>query len=150
MHTPEPGPASSRPDERGRPRAVIGLSLSSSYNPKIARATPEESTVVVAHGAVLKLVPTGPLYTRRYDDAGNPIPIAPEHLLRYYFAVSIEDEEVVLEQVADEFGCKTWFSFSQGSFPLAVGKPVSIYLNVPGGGPEWTLALLRIEQDART
>jgi hypothetical protein len=120
--------------------------LSARAHPAIQPPPPESFTETVADGEILKVVPRGKLYTAGVRD--------PKELLRYYFRVSIKDQEVILTQVADEYGKKDFFDLddrlpSEGygerrTFSLKPGKPVSFSYNVPGGGPAWTLSVAHI------
>jgi hypothetical protein len=136
--------------------ATIIMVLSAITMPVQKAPTPETYTETVADGEILKVVPKGKLFTMGTDDHGQPIPLEPKRILKYYFRVAIKDQEVVLTQVPDDFGKSDFFdltdqSLSEGygvkrTFSLKPGHPVSFSFNVPGGGPAWTLSLKSIDQ----
>ena len=136
--------------------ATIVMVLSAVAMPVVKLPPPETFIETVGDGEILKVLPKGKLYTTRSDDHGQPIALEPRQILRYYFRVSIKDQEVVLTQVPDEYGRSSFFdltdpSLSEGygvrrTFSLKPGKPVSFSYNVPGGGPAWTLSLKSISK----
>ncbi len=119
-------------------KATFRLSLSGRAHPSVPRPKPQTHESTVADNEVLKLIPPGEL--ARTD---------------YFFRVRIEGQTVRLTQIPDDARRMTMFSFDEGDrthnaepgapFQVEKDKPVVIYLNVPGGGPEWTITLLGIE-----
>src|SRR5271168_3314848 len=90
-------------------QATIVMVLSARAHPAIKPPPPETFTETVADGEILRVVPKGKLFTTGTDDHGNSIPLDPKRLLRYYFRVAINGGEVLLTQVADEYGKKDFF-----------------------------------------
>lgn len=134
--------------------ATIVMVLSALTMPVQKAPAPETYTETVADGEILKVVPKGKLFTMGTDDHAHPIPLDPKQIIRYYFRVSLKDQEVVLTQVPDEYGKSDFFDLtgrlpSEGygvkrTFSLKPGQPVKFSYNVPGGGPAWTLSLQSI------
>jgi hypothetical protein len=133
--------------------ATIQLDLTGTPRPGIEPPPVETHTVCVPVEGVLKLIPQGDLFTQGCDDEGKTERLPPEQWLRYYFHLAVAGDAVQLTQVPDEYSFMPPYGFRGGptwqapwtSFRLQLREPVTIYYNVPGGGPEWTLTLLELK-----
>ena len=123
------------------PLATFQLALSGRAHPSVPKPKPEIVVQTVAAGGVLKLT--------------QPVDLPPEQVLRCHFRVQIKGEAVELTQIQDEYGHLARFNLDGASaqypggglrFRVEIGKPMVIYYNVPGGGPEWTIALAGIAE----
>jgi hypothetical protein len=136
-------------------RVHFKLELTGTGPPMLPKPPVEVSNKYADEASVLELVPEGALYTQHVGDSGKMERLPDAWLTRYCFRVRIDGETVELAQVADKYGHRQPFSFHEppyalslhnpGPIRLEVGKPRGIYYNVPGGGPMWTLELIRIE-----
>src|ERR1700685_1218637 len=104
-----------------------------------ADTKPVSSEVTVAEGANLYL-----------EDKAHEHPNLPH----YNFRVSkISAEAITLEQIPDRRGnIQRFYTGSAAAvrlFRLEPGKPFRISLNVPGGGPVWTITWMGPEANAK-
>jgi hypothetical protein len=137
------------------PRIKLRLELTGRGIPVAPPAPVEVSSQYADDGGLLELVPQGILFTRHIGDNGDIERLPDTWQTRYCFRVRIDGHVVLLDQVTDKYGHRLPFgmfdapdgphSNTPGTLRLAAGKPVTIYLNVPGGGPQWTLTLVGIE-----
>ena len=136
-------------------RVKFRLELTGRGSPQAPPSPVEVSTQFADEGGLLELVPQSTLFTRHIGDSGDIERVPDTWLTRWVFRVSINGSVITLEQVADKYGHKLPFGLfappdgqhlnGHTLFHLEAGKPMTIYLNVPGGGPQWTLALMGIE-----
>ena len=137
--------------------ATFRLALSGRAHPSVPKPKPEFVVQTVAAGGVLKLTPPGDLFTQQSSEDGKTmVRLRPEHVLHCYFRVEVKDEAVELTQVPDEYNRLARFDLDYGvraeypggrlRFRVEIGKPMVVFYNVPGGGPEWTITLTGIAE----
>jgi len=124
-----------------RRRAKLRLELSGRGQPDAPPSAIEVTTTYVEDGGTLELTPRGLLFKPQNPDAWQ---------VRYHFQVRLRGRACVLEQIADKYGHRLPMGVEPataqpGPVRLEANYPVTIYFNVPGGGPQWKVTLVGIQ-----
>jgi hypothetical protein len=130
-------------------RATIRISLAGWGDPTGSCADPQITSQTVNNEGVLMLAPDWVF--AHYREAGGRMLRPEQWPARYRYRVQVVGKRAQLNQIEDEYGRRQPFDLGSNApvpdayrappFRLNVGKPVTIYCRVGGGGPEWTLTL---------